>query len=334
MIDLHKQLRRKIYITVVVIIVLLPLIGLVIDYVTRSSSAKSNIRIDTRKVTGPLYFNWKAIAQGGEEQGVQMLQPILSQLAELKPRYIRIDHIYDFYDVIEHNGSTLSFNWAKLDKTVCDIYTTGAKPFFVLGYMSPALSKDGTLVSIPVSWDDWAETVQKTIERYSGQDPIRCPGVGLTNSNDIYYEVWNEPDLDTFGKWSLYGGAKDYRTLYYYSSLGARRARDVNRFHIGGPATTAVYKNWLQTFLDYVIEKDLRIDFLSWHHYTKDPQEFTSDVESVRAWLPQEKYSRYYNLPKLITEWGYDSVNNDEYNSQLAASYTVSSVRNLVDQKI
>ncbi len=99
--------------------------------------------------------------------------------------------------------------------------------------MPTALSEDGTLISAPKNWEKWTLLVQKTIEHYSGINNRLCGQITGIWKTDIYYEVWNEPDLETFGKWSIYGG-KDYKKLYYYSALGAARAKNVYRFHLGG----------------------------------------------------------------------------------------------------
>lgn len=305
------------------------------QYRSRAEDVKANIYIDTQKIEGAVPDRWRAIAQGGEESGTRMLANVVSPLAALYPRYIRLDHIYDYYDVLnrDENGK-LSYNWLELDKTVCDIYHTGAKPFFSLGYMSPAISADGSLVSLPKSWDEWAEVVQKTIEHYSGKATRLCGQVAGQWMEDIYYEVWNEPDLETFGKWSIYGGEKDYKKLYFYSSVGASKAQDVHKFLLGGPTTTRAYKNWLTTFLDYVSANNLKLDFISWHHYSKDPEDFANDVKDINSWLTPEKYAKYRNLPKIISEWGYDSDPNPLSDTNIGAAHTIMSLRQLIEQNI
>jgi len=305
------------------------------QYLSKAEPVKANIQINTKKITGPLPFNWKALAQGGEEKGVRMFKNVIPPLSLLAPRYIRIDHVYDFYDVVGRDSSNqLTFNWDKLDETVCDIFHTGAKPFFSLGYMPPALSSDGSLISAPANWDDWAQLVQKTIERYSSRSTRLCGQVAGNWFSDIFYEVWNEPDLETFGKWSIYGGNKDYRKLYYYSALGASKALDVNNYFLGGPATTRPYKNWLQAFLDYASDNNLRVDFLSWHHYSTQTNDFSDDVSGVNSWLYPRQYDRYKKLPLIISEWGFDSEPNPTADTNVGAAHTVASIRNMVEQKV
>lgn len=297
--------------------------------------AKANIYVDTRKIVGPLYFNWKALAQGGEEKGVAMLANVVPQVAALSPRYIRIDHIYDYYDVVERDSQgRLIFKWDQLDATVCDIFRTGAKPFFSLGYMPEVLSGDNSLVSKPKNWNEWSLLVQKTIEHYSGRSTRLCGQVTGDFLSDIYYEVWNEPDLEAFGKWSLYGGEKDYKTLYYYSAQGANRAGDVNHFLLGGPVITAPYENWFRVFLNYILEKNLRLDFLSWHRYSADPDVYFEDLENINAWLSVPHFERFRDVPKIISEWGFDSNPNPISETNAGAAHTITSIRNLIGQKV
>lgn len=119
------------------------------QYQSRATPTKANISIDVSKTTATIPSRWLSLAQGGEEQGVRMLENVVSEVAALYPRYIRIDHIYDYYNVVKRTDQGIIFNFNELDQTVCDIYHTGAQPFFVLGYMPESLSGDTTLVSAP-----------------------------------------------------------------------------------------------------------------------------------------------------------------------------------------
>lgn len=306
-----------------------------LQFFSKAAPTKANIIIDTRKIVGFINPNWKALAQGGEEKGTRMLEQVVPEIADLYPSYIRIDHIYDYYEVVSRDSnSQLVFNWDQLDQTVCDIYHTGAKPFFSLGYMPSVISEDGSLISKPKNWNEWSLVVQKTIEHYSGQSTRLCGQVTGKWLEDIYYEVWNEPDLETFGAWDLYDNTKDYKTLYYYSVIGANKARNVNRFLIGGPATTAAYKNWFMVFADYILEKKIRIDFLSWHHYSKTPDDFSQDLTNLDKWLSEDKYVRFRHLPKIISEWSYDSKPNPIADTNVGAAHTIASIRNLIEQQV
>ena len=303
--------------------------------ISRARETPANILVNTNTVVGPLPHTWKALAQGGEEKGVAMLGNVIPQTTALTPRYIRLDHIYDFYDVVslDPNGG-LTFAWGGLDETVCHILQTGAKPFLSLGYMPPSISKDGTLVGVPIKWEYWQEMVKRTIERYSAQTPQICGGELDTRLSEVYYEVWNEPDLETFGKWSIHGGEKDYKQMYYYASEAAKNAQNTQPFFFGGPATTRPYQNWMQIFLKYADAYNMRVDFLSWHHYSQSTDDFQSDMVLIDQWLQGREYDKYRTLPRIISEWGFDSNPNPIADSQVSAAHTVATIRHLVDQEL
>ncbi|MBU1327211.1 hypothetical protein KKG44_00930 [Patescibacteria group bacterium] len=282
---------------------------------TRATGTRARITINTRTHLEPIHTDfYHAFAQGGEES-VDMLAPVLSHVKNLSPQYIRIDHIYDHYDVVGKVHNSLMFNWGKLDETVETIRASGATPVFSLSYMPGVIAKDGQVTNAPDNWEDWALVVQKTIEHYSGKSGKNIPGV--------YYEVWNEPDLEQFGKWSLRGD-KNYLTLYRYAASGANSATGVNRFFLGGPATTGLYKNWVIA----LVESGERLDFLSWHSYYPDPTRFASDQRNVVSWLMP--YPQYTLIPKLITEFGFSGAKDTRYGSSYAAAYTASVVRQLI----
>jgi hypothetical protein len=326
-------MKRKIIIFVVLFLVLIPSLFFYFQYSSRAAAIKANIIVDVNKTTGPFPDRWKALAQGGEESDKPMLHDVVPQISELYPRFIRLDHIYDFYNVVSRNSSgNLSFDFSKLDETICDIYHTGAKPFFSLGYMPSVVAKDSSLVGRPNNWNEWSLVVQKTIEHYSGvQTVLPCGALPDFWKTDIYYEVWNEPDLETFGKWSK----GEYEKLYLYSVNGANKAINVLPYKIGGPVTTALYKNWIQEFLNYTIANNLRVDFISWHHYSKKTDDFIQDIINLNKWLAEDpKYNPYENIPRIISEWGYDSEKNPIADTQIGAAYTLASIRNFITANI
>lgn len=333
---MKKKLKLKIIFYLILTILAFPFVFFTFQYLPKAGAIKANIIVDVNKISGPFPDRWKALAQGGEESGVRMLENIIPQVSELYPKMIRIDHIYDFYNVVSRdNFGNLKFDFSKLDETVCDIYHAGAKPFFSLGYMPATMSDDGSLIGKPKNWNEWSLLVQKTIERYSGKKTILpCGNLYDFWKTDLYYEVWNEPDLETFGKWH-YTGKKNYSDLYFYSVKGAEKAKDVFPFKIGGPATTALYKNWIQKFLDFVSYNNLRIDFISWHHYSKKTDDYTNDIINLNKWLSEKSYYQpYRNLPRVISEWGYDSEKNPIADTDVGAAHTLSSIRNFINANI
>jgi hypothetical protein len=289
--------------------------GRIANLITRAAGTPANIVVNTTRELEMLNLDYyHAFSQGGEE-AANMLKPILNETKALKPKVLRIDHIYDYYNVVGKSRDQLSFNWAGLDDAVDTILASGATPILVLSYMPPAIAREGNITNPPDNWNEWATVVQKTIERYSGRNNKNIPG--------IYYEVWNEPDLALFGAWRTYG-EKNYLTLYQYASVGAGNAQNTNNFFLGGPANTGLYKEWILA----LVKSGYRLDFLSWHTYQNNPQQFGKDQEDVIQWLLP--YPKFTLIPKLITEFGFTGEKSPLYGTTYAAAYTAAVIRQLV----
>lgn len=285
-------------------------------YLSKAAGQPANIAIDATIILGPLNPIWQALAQGGEEKSP--FDRIEKDIVDLQPKYIRVDHLYDFYNVVGKENGQLTFRWEELDKIVSQILKTGALPFFSLSYMPTVIAQGGDITAAPVDWNDWSTVVRETIQHYSGQQ-----GFNLKN---IIYEVWNEPDL--FGNWKI-GREKNYQTLYHYAILGANQTKNTNAFEIGGPASTALYQAWVDEFLNYIKKNNLRIDFYSWHRYSLNPEKFLEDVNVVDTWLFQ---NAGYSLKKYLTEWGSVSENSSYHDSNFDAAHLVATTRQLLQR--
>ncbi len=277
------------------------------DLFGQASGNPANMFVDTQAVLGPMPRPWRNLAQGGEDHNWR-IQPIQDQVKALRPEYIRLDHIYDFYDIVKGSPGNLTFDFTKFDLVIDDITAAGAKPYIALSYMPPAISS-GDILAKPVNWNDWSLVVQKTIEHVSGTKGI----------SDVYYEVWNEPDL--FGDWKYYGD-KNYLDLYTYAVKGSEKVRGVKNYKIGGPGITALYKNWFDALAKHAIANKLRYDFFSWHRYSDNLNQFPKDMGEAKSWVA--------NYPQLeptlelhITEWGHDSNVHPGYDTAFSAAHTV-----------
>jgi len=281
--------------------------------------AAANIVVNTDKELGDLPRIWPALGQGGEERG-NMIKPTVSYLKRLKPSYIRLDHIFDddYYGVVQGRkaGGSLQLNWTKLDDVVVDINSTGAKPFLSLSYMPGTIA--ASKIDVP-NWRDWQDLIRQTVEHYSAK------------YDNVYYEVWNEPSLPMFGSWKMFG-SKDYRLLYQYAVAGASQAVAVHPYKIGGPAIPEMDDKWISLLFDFAIDKNLRLDFISWHRYNFDPNRFNQDIEEINVLTSEPKYQQFTNIEKIITEWGPNSEKDSVYSSGVAASHMVAVVRQLLNK--
>lgn len=284
------------------------------EFFGQAAPEYSNIQVYTNSIVGTYERPWRNLAQGGEDDEWR-LEPLTSQVKALNPQYIRIDHVFDFYNIVQGSSGNLSFDFSKLDVMLNDILATGAKPYIALSYMPPELS-GGDITGAPQNYTDWQIMVQRTIEHVSGTRGI----------SDVYYEVWNEPDL--FGGWKYYG-SKNYLTLYSYASIGAKSARGVKPFKLGGPATTGFYKNWIEALVEAADKYNFKLDFVSWHRYHTDVDQYRDDMIEIRDLM--REYPQYEStLEYHITEWGHDSENSAGYDSNYSAAHTVAAAIEMV----
>ena len=297
---------------VVVMPGLLRLVNSVAKLLAGAEGRLAALTVDTNRPLGTMPRVWQALAQGGENLD-SFLDKSGPDVAKLKPDYIRIDHIYDGFAVVSKNDRGLAFDWTKLDKTVKQILATGAKPFLSLSYMPQAIAS-GDITSEPRDWNDWSKTVEATVKHYSGD-------LGIEN---VYYEVWNEPDL--FGKWKM-GSGKDYKNLYYYAAKGAEKVSGVKNYKFGGPAITGLYRNWMDNFFPFILKNQLRLDFFSWHRYDIDPGQYTKDTQDVAKWIESQPY--FSNVEEVITEMGPESMTGGENKTLMGAAHLVAVMREL-----
>jgi len=312
--ELIKSLMPMI-LGLVIITVVVGVIPKAVKLVSKASGQSANLVFNLEGVIGKTPTPWRNLAQGGEEPG-DMIAGVISDVRALKPEYIRIDHIYDAYKVVSRNEGQLVYDWSRLDDAVSSIMATGAKPFFSLSYMPEVIAK-GDIVSVARDWNEWGQVVEATIQHYSG--------INQKNIDGVIYEVWNEPDL--FGSFKTYG-EKNYLDMYAAAAKAAAKVRGTNLFEIGGPATTGLYKNWLERLIKFVDENNLRMDFISWHRYTTDLEQYEKDVAQARLWA--ENIPALINLKFYITEWGFNSENDKGYDEKAGAIHLLAAARTMV----
>lgn len=289
-------------------------------YVTGASFQAAAIVVDVSQPGQPINKIWNGVAQGFEklpEADFRMNQ-VSGLLKSVGTKYVRIDHIYDGFNVVSKVDGRLAYDWTKLDAIVGDIVSAGATPFFSISYMPPAISK-GDILDFPNDWGEWGQVVAATVGHYS-----RDYKGGL---NNVIYEVWNEPDL--FGGWKM-GGAKNYVTLYSTAARAANGVKNVKPFKIGGPATTGFYPAWVNGFYDK-LDETVRIDFFSWHRYSANVDDFVKDATTAKEMM-ETKISRSQDL--YISEWGVNPERSSAYDGRWAGAHFLAVNTALVDTSI
>ena len=277
------------------------------------------IRVDLNHSLGDFPSYHRGFSQGGEGQMPQAgyFEQGMELLAELNPELVRIDHLYDYYNVLsfDETGNAV-YDFTQLDRIVDAIVSVGAEPFMSLSYAPQAIVTE-TVYRRPLDLEDWEALVYETVRYYNIER-----GLGIR-----YWEVWNEPNLRNFWIDSI----EDYLELYAVSARAVKQADSTAL--VGGPALSSppvhpsayrfLEENWISALVNTVQQNNLPLDFVSWHFYSGNPHDFAKNIELHEQWL-----SQLNPRPQLLlTEWNYtagDSVVMDNGQSVAYLAQTLS----------
>ena len=246
-------------------------------------AAPLELRVDARRVAGRLDRVWRMVGSehlsqllygegpGGSDIGREFAEAITMAKEELGVESVRAHAIlHDELEVVRDDGEI------RLDG-VFEVYDAllelGVRPVVELSFMPRALAADTEptifqyrgLISPPADWDRWRDLTARfasgLVDRY-GIDEVARWG----------FEVWNEPNLEVF--WA--GTQADYFRLYELAARAIKRVDE--RLLVGGPSTAAA--GWIVDFLDFVLEHDVPLDFVSTHTYGNWPLDVREALRS------------------------------------------------------
>jgi len=149
----------------------------------------------------------------------------------------------------------LQYNFADIDKLAGLLNKRNVLPYWSYCYIPRPLQKWGDWRRGPSDLNIWKK-MHSAFASHFKQNNIR---IG-------YQEIYNEPDLDVFyvGTWD------EYLQMYKYGVEGLKEG-DPDAV-VGGPAMAcADDTKHINSFLDFVTQENLALDFFSFHAYGVDP---------------------------------------------------------------
>ena len=229
-----------------------------------------------------------------------------------------------------------------LDMVMDSYLELNIKPLLELGFMPEDLAsgEETTFfwkgnITPPKDYDKWVRLVQATLShlmnRYGREEVETWP-----------VEVWNEPNLTSFWKDA---DMEEYFKLYELTAKGIKEIDE--NIKVGGPAICGVDdERWLKSFLDYVKEKNLPLDFVSRHHYTSYMPKMQGhyayidlhEPEVAFGWLERSRdivdsYDEFRGMQLFITEFNTSYVPNAPiHDTALNAAYVAHMLSRLGDK--
>lgn len=216
---------------------------------------------------------------------------LTSYYLDLNVPYIRL---HDFWNAVDINhvfpdmdaDPTIpeNYDFSQTDRYLSAINSIEAKIIYRLGY---SWEEPPVHNVPPEDYEKWASICVHIIKHYNDDWADGC------HYNLQYWEIWNEPDISQF--WT--GTAEGYYRLY---EIAAKTIKDYDpSLKVGGPAL-AWNISFLEGFLEYCKDRDVPLDFVSWHIYSQNPYDVFSRSVQIRELL--QTYG-FQDVESMLTEW-------------------------------
>ncbi len=238
----------------------------------------------------------------------------------------------------DKNGNPM-YNYMYVDVLFDFLHSIGIKPFVELGFMPNALASGKETifwwkgnVTPPKDYHKWAALVKNLVHHFTDR-------YGADEVKTWYFEVWNEPNLNP-GFWT--GTQDDYFKLYQYSATAVKSVNPAYR--VGGPGTAGAA--WEAELIDFCVENDVPIDFISTHSYGVK-QGFLDEFGNSGTVLAKEEFavsgdvlqsrkeianSAKPNLELHYTEWSASYTPSDPiHDSYHEAAYVLQKLKQVGD---
>ncbi len=206
------------------------------------------------------------------------------------------EHIVDitaiFPDFEKDAYDTASYDFVLTDEFISRVISVGGKPFYRLGQKIEHWSKKyGS--NPPKDFKKWAVICEHIIKHYN-----EGWNEGF-NLNIEYWEIWNEPD-NIPACWT--GTLEQYYEMYEITASHLKKC--FPHIKIGGAAFAewSVDNGEVRRFVERMSLKNIPIDFLSWHTYSRRIEDYKRRDTVVREALDEFGYT---DTESILNEWNY-----------------------------
>ena len=251
-----------------------------------ASPIQVKISIDTSRTLGPIDFTRYALGQGGLSEQ-PMIGDHVDQIRQLHPQTINF-FVQEYFDLYPAHRQ---YHWETLDKAIEAVLATGAKPIMNLCFKPKVLyPKIDDQIVDPTDYSEWEELIFQLV-RHCNQD--RKFGIE-------YWLVANEGDIGEPGGVPYKFPTFQSYFLYYQHTVSAIRRADPKAM-VGGPAPANYKSSFIDALIDSAGRGEAPLDFLCFHTYSNDPEEFGKLIDSMKAKLA--KQFKLSNTETMIDQW-------------------------------
>ncbi|WP_226654779.1 cellulase family glycosylhydrolase [Guptibacillus hwajinpoensis] len=223
---------------------------------------------------------------------------------------INIVRIDIFWSSVEKTKGIYDFKGSGYDQLNDLLTKYDIRPYYILAYENPLYERQRSIVT-DEGRTGFINFVAATVDRYKGQN--------------IIWEIWNEPNLETF--WKPQPSIDEYSTLVKEVSPIIQQKDPTGV--IVAPALAGIHEKSME-WLKQLFEENILnyIDAISVHPYRNNhPESALYDYQVLRNLLSD--YSDE-DIPIISGEWGYSmhqkdniSINEIEQASYLARTFLI-----------
>ena len=208
---------------------------------------------------------------------------------------VDVHRIFRNFDADENDPN--SYIFGPTDKYVKDTYDAGTETFYRLG-ASIELYNNIFGTNKPKDFGKWARICEHIVRHYNEG------WADGFNYNITYWEIWNEPNnVRPDGTSPCWQGTPDeFIDLYEVAAKHLKKC--FPDLKIGGPAfSVAWFDDYIKIkFMEAIKERDIPLDFYSYHWYGKH---ISGLVEAIEVVDDKLKEIGRPNTEKILNEWNY-----------------------------
>ena len=195
-----------------------------------------------------------------------------------------------FKDFNKDENDPASYNFTFTDEYLKAIHNAGAQTFYRLG-STIEHQPIKLYVNPPEDYAKWGRICSHIISHYNDgwADGFR---MGIE-----YWEFWNEPDIVPM----CWTGTPE-QFIEFYAAAAPVIKRDHPEVKVGGCAFAMPEGSLPEQWLAAVRDRNLPMDFFSWHFYPTSPRQVEKLAKEVDALL--DKYG-FGDVESVFDEWNY-----------------------------
>ena len=194
-----------------------------------------------------------------------------------------------------------SYDFECTDQCVADTFSVGTEVYYRLGARIEHGKKVGTYP--PKDYKKWAVICEHIIRHYTEG------WANGFNYNITYWEIWNEPDCtNADGSKPCWQGTEEEFVEFFCVALDHLKTK-FPHLKIGGPAFSSIdfvkrplKEKFVRAMFEAIRERNIPLDFFSFHRYAEAPIKFRDRIELARAICDEYGYP---NAELHLNEWNY-----------------------------